>query len=415
MLSPHYAPRPTVGSVRVTGYCNELTQLGWEVRVITRRENKYDAASEAGVLRVRDPLSRYRNDNQMSEPVGNRERSWRLGSIMRTWVRNILSFPDPDICWAIRVIAIERASRWRPDVIVASGPPFSTFIAASSIARHWNVPWVADYRDLWTLSTYYPHSQTRRRGESRLERRLLARALAAITVSEPLAKDLVHHGFIEKVHVVMNGYDPKEFSMVSGPRTEGPLRIVYAGEIYRGKRDPSPLFEAVRRSGLTVRDIQLDFYGASVQPVLFTAEKFGIGALVATYPRLDRQQILAVQQSADVLLLLLWNHPGEAGVYSGKLFEYIGCRRPILMLGYENGVAAQLIRQHILGVATNDVGILSKALEDWIHVKRTRGEVPKLSHESVRPLERRIQVLAMHELLCSLIGYETAHASAPAV
>jgi hypothetical protein len=42
----------------------------------------------------------------------------------------------------------------------------------------------------------------------------------------------------------------------------------------------------------------------------------------------------------DVLLLLLWNDPRERGVYTGKLFEYLGARRPILGIGPADNVAA---------------------------------------------------------------------------
>ena len=44
-----------------------------------------------------------------------------------------------------------------------------------------------------------------------------------------------------------------------------------------------------------------------------------------------------MQSRADALLLLMWNDPGEAGVYSGKIYEYIAVKRPIIYVGFPEG------------------------------------------------------------------------------
>ncbi|MEE3920661.1 glycosyltransferase [Micromonospora sp. BRA006-A] len=64
-----------------------------------------------------------------------------------------LLLPDPQLNW-IRppVRDFDRfAAGWRPDVILVSGPPFSGFVVAATLARRFRVPWVADYRDLWSV------------------------------------------------------------------------------------------------------------------------------------------------------------------------------------------------------------------------------------------------------------------------
>ena len=57
---------------------------------------------------------------------------------------------------------------------------------------------------------------------------------------------------------------------------------------------------------------------------------------------LDRNQTLALQRRADTLLVLTEGASGPS-VATGKLFEYLGAGRPILVLG-EGTAAADIVR-----------------------------------------------------------------------
>ena len=46
------------------------------------------------------------------------------------------------------------------------------------------------------------------------------------------------------------------------------------------------------------------------------------------------------------MLLLNWNDPNEKGVYTGKVFEYLSAKRPILAVGgYGDGVIEELLEK----------------------------------------------------------------------
>src|SRR5262249_55596745 len=44
---------------------------------------------------------------------------------------------------------------WKPDVIFASAPPYTSLIVASRLSRAFDIPWVADFRDLWADNPYF--------------------------------------------------------------------------------------------------------------------------------------------------------------------------------------------------------------------------------------------------------------------
>ena len=63
------------------------------------------------------------------------------------------------------------------------------------------------------------------------------------------------------------------------------------------------------------------------------AARHDVSHLVAVHPQVPYLEAIAIQHRADVLLLMQWDDPREQGNVPGKLFEYLGARRPILGLG----------------------------------------------------------------------------------
>ena len=120
--------------------------------------------------------------------------------------------PDKRADW-IRV-AIPAGRRlieeWQPDIIFASAPPYTGLIVASRLARAFDIPWVADFRDLWVDNPYYSEPGWRRPIDAVLERQTLRNAAGLVTVSPIWAEQLRRrHG--KAAEVVYNGYAEEDF------------------------------------------------------------------------------------------------------------------------------------------------------------------------------------------------------------
>jgi hypothetical protein len=74
--------------------------------------------------------------------------------------------------------------------------------------------------------------------------------------------------------------------------------------------------------------------------------------------------------SADILLLFQWSDKRDEGNLPGKIFEYLYARRPILLIGYEHGVADRLIRERGAGLASNSPEQIRDQLRAWIEHKQ---------------------------------------------
>src|SRR3546814_568553 len=85
--------------------------------------------------------------------------------------------------------------------------------------------------------------------------------------------------------------------------------------------------------------------------------------------------------SSDVCSSDLMDSPLEQGNVPGKFLEYLGARRPILVLGWDQGVPATIVKQRSAGAATPDPEAIARQLRAWLEVKAREGCLPDLSAE----------------------------------
>ena len=317
--------------------------------------------------------------------------------------RNLTNLPDSRIGWYPHATRAARSALrdWQPELIFASGPPFTAFLIAARLQPLFGARLVIEFRDRWVGDPYYPPPAWRGRLEDWWERRIIAKAGAIVTVSEPWA-EAYREKYGKPTAVVYNGYDPE---LLSGPAPgaaeERFLRILYTGRIYPGRRDPSPLFAALAHIGATPADARVDFLGTDETQVYPLAERFGVSDLVSVLPEVPHKEAVELQQAADVLLLMQWNDPKEQGNVPGKLFEYLGARRPILGLGLEDGVPATLIGERQAGFFRNDPRAIADQLRAWITAKR-QGDIPALDESARRGFSRQEQFAKLDDFLRGL-------------
>lgn len=296
------------------------------------------------------------------------------------WIyQQCTNIPDQHVGWVRPAIKAGDAiiASFQPDLIYVTAPPHSAFLVGASLARRHGIRWVAEYRDAWVTNGYYDGAWFRKPFERALERWALSSAAGIVGLTETTARTLgLYHG--KPAEVVMNGFDPDDFAAPPPPPLDpGRLTILYAGSIYVGKRDPSLLFQAIARLGPARDRVRVHFYMDSPGNVTALARQYGVTEQVIVHPPVPHAQVLELERAADVLLLLRWDDPAENGVIAGKLFEYIGAKRPILSVGSTMGEAADIIRRENLGLVTNDAAAVLAQLQNWLAAKQTAPRLPE--------------------------------------
>lgn len=402
LLAHAFPPYNASGSVRAAKLAEFLCARGHDVRVITGAPHAYQTTLATTFpvehvitttwARIEAPLDWVRK--QFGGGVARGGAGGSTGgraSLARRAVvayRSLLSWPDQQAGWIRPAIRAGRKlfAIWRPDLIYSTALPFSSHIVAARLARHAGCPWVGEYRDLFSGNPYNELWAGRRRLDARFERRVLRTASCVVSVSAPLTEELIGlHG--KPGHTTMNGFDPGDIARAPDLSQEfdaAKVNIVYTGIIYPGRRDPSVLFEALRRLGDGRRQFSVRFYGPGMEAVAEAAKDFGVGDVVEVFPSVPYANSLGLQAAADALLLLLWDSPLERGVLTGKLFEYVGVGRPIIALGCTDGAAAHLVRERALGLSTSDPTTLASYLEMLATAKRHTGGTQTLVDKKAR-------------------------------
>jgi glycosyltransferase involved in cell wall biosynthesis len=240
----------------------------------------------------------------------------------------------------------------RPAAILATGPPFSTFVAAAILARKLGSRLILDYRDEWTTCAYgrqiYPRGFDKRR-ERRLERILIGRADAVLMVTESMRDHMLRRfaSLHEKECVVVpNGWDPVHYppdlSDVS-PQEDGQIRVSYVGALKSLSGLGgflADLSDALAKSEDLKRRLTVRFIGRAAMTELEALSRFPIPGIIDRVENQPTPDAIRVMADSDVLLLL--TTPETRRALHSKLFYYVAARRPILVYG-SRGEAQRLV------------------------------------------------------------------------
>jgi glycosyltransferase involved in cell wall biosynthesis len=366
-------PFPPVGGAgvqRTTKFVKYLPACGWQPSVLTVANPSVPALDESLVKDV--PAATVVRRARTWEPsyavkaavvTGEGRRGGGVRGTVKGLVRGLVKLalqPDPQILWLPGAVREgRRLLRELPHAaIVASGPPFSTFLIGARLSRQTGVPLVLDYRDEWDISSAYWENKRLDRVSHGVQTWMqhaavrAARALVATTRSSAAALEAVRDRArsTARVACIYNGYDPEDFPPVSSPLFppgrgvggEGgprPYRLAYVGTLWN-LTSVAPLVDAVarlaERSPALAADLELVFAGRRTEQQQQALDRLkALPCRLVEHPYLDHAKALELIRSSDGLCVLLSDLPHAGRVVPAKIFESMAARRPVLAIGPE--------------------------------------------------------------------------------
>lgn len=416
VVTYHFGPDGPVGGLRWFGFTKYLARRGWTVTVVTGpRPFTADAPIPVRVERCppfwtvldgvrllrrlvsRRPLGWSPNGSRPEHPPAPPGPLARL-----VWeLAACLAFPDEGRGWMFRAALRTRAliRRFRPHVVVSSGPPHSAHLVTRMATLGLPVRWVMDFRDPWAgplakILDSDPRlgSKTFRTLRPHLERFVFRAADGAITTTRPLAEALRARYPDVPVVCIPNGVDPSYLPPPALDPYPG-LSLAYAGWLYAG-RDFGPVVRALRvflerhpeaaRAGPKLR-IAGGASAGHARAFYDAVRSAGVEAYVEVLGSLPRDEALQLVSRSRLAVVLAQDQGAQI---PAKLYESVAMGIPTLVLtesGSATGAEAARLGARVRDPA--DIEGIAAVLEElWRQDASPRsGRLPPITYEEITP------------------------------
>lgn len=371
VITYYWPPSGGAGVQRWLKFVKYLPEFGWEPVVYTP-SNPENPVDDNQLLKdipdgieiiktpIWEPYDLYKKfvgrkkDDKINSAFLNENRKTGITEKLSVWIRGNFFIPDARKFWirpSIRFLS-EYLKKNKIDVIASTGPPHSMHLVALGLKKQFNIPWLTDFRDPWTNIDYYHELKLTPLADKkhhRLEKDVLSQADAVVSVGKIMSEELekmVSNGNKEKFHVITNGYD--EGDLFCGDIVpDQKFSLAHIGTLVKS-RNPETLWqvlsELISRDEKFKNDLEIKLVGKVDLAVLASLEQYGLDSHIKKIDYLPHAEVIRLQQQSQVLLLLLNQTPNAKGILTGKMFEYLSSRRPILCIGPVDGDAAEIIR-----------------------------------------------------------------------
>ena len=340
------------GVQRPLKFAKYLREFGWNPIILCPEPGTYQIFDDSLEKELNEiELDIYRVEAKTPFHIlGNKKKSTglitgSLAKILRSFSKKIY-FPDNKKGWIEPAVKkgkeiIENTSI---DLIFSTAPPFSNNVIASKLYSYSDIPFVVDYRDLFTGNHFDSEESTSRITKKlKLESNWLNRSSGVVTLDEFAETQIskIVEGKAVNTKVIPHGFDPEDFINVSSPSLEykeGKFNWLYSGLFYESNQ-PDKFFRglllAFKNEPRLKEDIHLHFQGGLDSRIESLIRKSELENKVSDYGYVSHQVSVANIMKADILWMISNFSKNLKQIKTGKLFEYIGTEKPILGLVYK--------------------------------------------------------------------------------
>jgi glycosyltransferase involved in cell wall biosynthesis len=390
IVAQRFPPAGSVGSFRVTKFVKYLGTFGWQPVVLTVRENCY-------------PLGVWL-DHGLERDIPEGTRIYRT----RVWGSRLIN--DEGTRWVpFLLFALFRViQREQPRVLYLTGGPFFPLIAGPIVKLFFRLPYLIDLRDPWKLAK---HKIPLHGAKDHLfhwltnfwEPIVLRHAARVIVVTDTMLQEYTtaYPEHKSKFTVITNGFDPNDFQSLSPVKYSG-FTIVYPGKFRRSEafHDPEPFLQSIkilRERGLQIKFVHI---GPVEHEVVIRVDQIGIRDCVELIGPRAYSDTLNYMVGADLLLVIGSERKMGLPV---KMFDYMGCKRPILVL-FCKGEELSIIAKEVPGarlLENEDPQAIAAAIEELYYNSRN------LDGEADKSTDRKYHRKYLTELLAKILDQAT--------
>ncbi|MES2765023.1 MAG: glycosyltransferase [Bacteroidota bacterium] len=400
VVSYYFPPMGLSGVQRTLKFVKYLTEYNWHPLVLTTTPGAFYAFDPTLEEEIVDrPVDVFRT------PASDFTRflKGKKGSILkfpsklkqklgRTVLQTIYQ-PDSRITWKKAAVELgtEILEKNPVNIIFATAPPFTDFLVAQELAEKFNIPFIADYRDIWVDNPFHFYATPFHKEYSlRLETGVLKRAAKAI-VTTRYAKELLlkRYGFLghEDVFIIPHGYDEEDFAPFKNVKPNPAKFTITHSGVFQDDRTPKYFLKALAQfmAKYPQAPVEARFVGIMRKPHSKLVKKFKLDNVVKCVGYVSHGEAVQHLMESDVL----WMMVNDTVRSPGKMYEYFGARKPMLISSPE-GIIRQTALESGAALVTDpdDTEAILRSLETLYELWKTK-TLPVPDERFVKQYDRK--------------------------
>jgi glycosyltransferase involved in cell wall biosynthesis len=352
IIAPYFVPRRRVGALRPFRFASHLAVSGWNISVVTIGSGEMPTPEEKkslekmNILEISPPFDRTKNSGEIAAVAGNSKSNNKKSTLMDK-SGNLIDRHTPLDTWIylfrLRYGKIRTfAAKQNPDAVWATGDPWSGLWLGEKLSGDLNIPFVADFRDPWTLSglNLRDRSAWSESADRRFEERILRHASKVIFTSGATAELYKRHYHLPswKVKVICNSYsdliEHKTLPTSETIRFENDhFHILFLGR-FRRLSPATAIINVLERlyekDTQTASKIRIHSFGKMWDEDIQRVKKAGIKKIFKMHKPVNPQHIGSVLENAD--LLMVSTAPERDTIIPAKFWEYLSVGKPVLAI-----------------------------------------------------------------------------------
>ncbi len=387
------------GVQRTLKFVKYLPDYNWQPYVLTSSSSSFYAFDESllddidgreiGVYRTAEKKRSSTSETKIVKfPSYIKQKAGRIAS-------GFFYQPDRFIGWKNHAIAQAEKILSENDinVIFATAPPFTDFLVALELSQKYKIPFIVDYRDVWIDNPfhYFP-TYFHKQYCIGIENNVLTHAAKAIVTTrhtkELLIKryKLISH---DDIVIIPHGWDPEDFAIHGNIRPNpNKFTITHSG-VFQDDRTPYYFLKALAlflKSEPQARQVlEARFVGLMRPRHLKLIKKFGLDDVVVSTGYCNHRDAVRHLLESDVLWLML----NDTVRSPGKLYEYFGAQKPMLV-SLPDGVVRRTALESKAAIATGakDVHAIEEAIRAFWQMWKSH-TLPKPKQDFVDQFNRK--------------------------
>ena len=374
IITYYWPPSGGAGVQRWLKFTKYLRDFGWEPIIYTPEDGEYPVLDETLINDIPkkieiikrpiwEPYTFYKKfigqkkTQRVNAAFLSENKKPKLSEKLSIWVRGNFFIPDARRFWIKPSIKyLSKYLKENPvDAIISSGPPHSMHLIAFGLKQQFDIKWIADFRDPWTEIDFYKDLMLTKYADNKhhiLEKLVISHADEVIAIGNTMAESF-NKIAPRNYNVITNGYD--ESDIVCDSKLDEKFSIAHIGTLNKD-RNPESLWKVLHdkvKNPEFASKLEISLIGKVDYHVMERIAHYRLTDYVNKIEYMPHSEVIKHQQSSHILLLLLNDTPNAKGILTGKFFEYLAAKRPIIAIGPEDGDVAKILNETKAGKITD--------------------------------------------------------------